>query len=68
MATSSQIALATGGTFDIQGATTAGGASITTLADSASGQAGTVNLGAKTLTITSGGSTFSGVTQGAGAI
>ena len=66
VATSSQIALATGGTFDIQGVTTAGGASITTLADSASGQAGTVNLGTKTLTITSGGSTFSGSLNGTG--
>ena len=40
---------------------TAVAASMTTLADSASGQAGTVNLGDETLTITSGASTFSGV-------
>jgi fibronectin-binding autotransporter adhesin len=64
IASSSQVAIATGATFDVSTA----GASITTLADSASGQAGTVNLGTKTLTITSGSSTFSGSLNGSGAL
>jgi autotransporter-associated beta strand protein len=60
VATSSGVGVATGATFDIS--QTTNGASIATLSDTASGQAGSVALGSQTLTITNGGSTiFSGV-------
>jgi autotransporter-associated beta strand protein len=62
---SSGVALATGGAFDISGLTN-GGTSITTLGDTAAGQAGNVALGANTLTITNGSTTFSGVIDDAG--
>lgn len=58
IAASSQVAMATGGTFDIS--QTTAGASIKTLADTAPGQAGKVALGGQTLTITNGSTTFSG--------
>jgi autotransporter-associated beta strand protein len=58
IATSSAVELATGGTFDIS--QTTAGASVTTLGDTAAGQAGTVALGSQTLTITAGSTTFSG--------
>ncbi|MGP0093496.1 MAG: autotransporter domain-containing protein, partial [Xanthobacteraceae bacterium] len=58
IATSSKVAIATGGTFDIS--QTSAGASIMTLADSGAGQSGKVALGAQTLTITNGSTTFSG--------
>jgi len=56
---STQVAIATGATFDVSAATAS--VSIASLADSAAGQAGMVNLGSQTLTITNGSSTFSGV-------
>ena len=59
IAASSQVAMTTGGTFDIS--QTTAGASIKTLADTAPGQAGKVALGGQTLTITNGSTTFSGV-------
>ncbi|MDR3468293.1 MAG: autotransporter domain-containing protein [Xanthobacteraceae bacterium] len=59
IATSSVVAIATGGTFDIS--QTAAGASITTLADSGTTPSGHVALGSQTLTITNGSTTFSGV-------
>ncbi len=62
IANSSEVAIATGGTFDISGTTS--GTLITTLADSAAGQAGTVNVGTQTLTISNGSSTFSGAITG----
>jgi fibronectin-binding autotransporter adhesin len=58
IATSSVVAIAKGGTFDISQTTL--GASITTLADSGAGS-GTVALGSKALIITNGSTTFSGV-------
>ncbi len=61
---SSQVAIATGGTFDIS--QTNAGASITTLADTAVGQAGNVALGSQTLTITNGSKTFSGIIADSG--
>ncbi|MGA8611838.1 MAG: autotransporter-associated beta strand repeat-containing protein, partial [Xanthobacteraceae bacterium] len=66
IANSSTVAIATGGTFDIS--QTTNGASIATLADSATGQAGNVNLGGanQTLTITGGSTTFSGSIQDGG--
>jgi fibronectin-binding autotransporter adhesin len=61
---SSEVAIATGGTFDIS---QTAGASIKTLADYPSSPAGgTVSLGAQTLTITNGSTTFSGVIQDGG--
>jgi autotransporter-associated beta strand protein len=59
IATSSMVAIATGGTFDIS--LTTAGASITTLADFGANPSGTVSLGSQTLTITGGSTTFSGV-------
>lgn len=59
IATSSKVAIATGGTFDISQTTT--GAGIATLADSGVGALGHVALGAKTLFITNGSTSFSGV-------
>lgn len=58
IATSSMVAIATGGTFDIS---QTGGAAIKTLADAGAGAAGKVALGAQTLFITNGSTTFSGV-------
>src|SRR5262249_47709868 len=58
IATSSKVAIATGGTFDIS---QTGGASIKTLADAAPGASGKVALGAQTLFITDGSTTVSGV-------
>ena len=59
IATSGVVQIATNGTFDIS--QTSSGASIMTLADTAPGQSGNVALGAQTLTITNGSTTFSGV-------
>jgi autotransporter-associated beta strand protein len=59
IATSSVVAIATNGTFDIS--QTASGASIVTLADSGANPSGNVALGSQTLTITNGSTTFSGV-------
>ncbi|MCJ2069868.1 hypothetical protein MKK75_13875, partial [Methylobacterium sp. J-030] len=53
------VALATGGAFDISAVTGAGSA-ITGLADTAAGQARTVRLGAKTLTMTGAGGSCGG--------
>jgi len=58
IATSSEVAIATGGTFDIS---QTGGALIRTLADSGASPSGHVALGAQTLFITNGSTTFSGV-------
>jgi fibronectin-binding autotransporter adhesin len=58
IATSSEVAIATGGTFDIS---QTGGAAIRTLADSGASPSGKVALGAQTLFITNGSTTFSGV-------
>ena len=59
IATSSKVAIATGGTFDISQTTK--GAAIRTLADSGASPSGKVALGAQTLIITNGSTTFSGV-------
>src|SRR5262249_59773344 len=59
IATSSKVAIATGGTFDIS--QTASGAAITTLADFGASPSGHVALGGHTLFITNGSTTFSGV-------
>ena len=59
IATSSKVAIATGGTFDISQTTK--GAAIMTLADSGASPSGNVALGAQTLIITNGSTTFSGV-------
>jgi len=59
IATSSEVAIATGGTFDIS--MTSAGASIKTLADTGATPSGNVALGSQTLTITNGSTTFSGV-------
>ena len=59
IATSSSVALATGSAIDIS--QTTNGASITTLADVGTNPSGSVALGAQTLTITNGSTTFSGV-------
>ncbi len=64
IADSSEVAIATDGTFDIS-ATTAG-ASIKTLADTGASPNGNVNLGSQKLTITAGSTTFSGDIAGAG--
>ncbi len=65
IATSSVVAIATGGTFDIS--QTAAGAAITTLADAGGGSPfGRVALGAQTLFITNGSTTFSGVISDGG--
>jgi fibronectin-binding autotransporter adhesin len=63
IATSSMVAIATGGTFDIS---QTGGAQITTLADSGAKPSGSVKLGAQTLAITNGSTTFSGVISDGG--
>jgi autotransporter-associated beta strand protein len=60
IATSSVVAIATGGTFDIS-QSTVGGAAIMTLADAGASPSGHVALGAQTLFITNGSTTFSGV-------
>ena len=65
IAASRGLALASGGTFDLSSLTN-GGASIATLADASSGQAGTVLLGSNTLTITGGSTSFSGTLGVAG--
>ena len=59
IATSSEVEIATGGTFDIS--LTTSGASIKTLADFGVSPNGKVSLGAQKLTITAGSTTFSGV-------
>jgi autotransporter-associated beta strand protein len=59
IATSSVVAIATNGMFDISGLSGAG-TSIMTLADAGSNPSGVVALGSKTLTITNGSTTFSG--------
>ncbi|MBR1018954.1 autotransporter domain-containing protein [Bradyrhizobium viridifuturi] len=64
IAASSAVNLATGATFDIS--QTSAGASITTLANTGTGQTGTVSLGARTLTITAGSTSFAGVIQDGG--
>ncbi len=66
IATSSAVLLQTGGTFDIS--QTTAGASIKTLGDTAPGQAGNVFLGAQTLTVTNGSTTFSGVIADGGIV
>jgi len=63
VATSSKVAIATGGTFDIS---QTGGAAIQTLADAGAGASGKVALGAQTLAITNGSTTFSGVISDGG--
>ncbi len=60
---STGVVLATGGVFDIS--QTAAGATIQTLNNTAAGQTGTVALGSKTLTVSTGGS-FAGVIQDGG--
>ena len=65
IATSSKVAIATGGLFDIS--LTSAGASIKTLADFGASPNGNVNLGAQKLTITGGSTTFSGVIADGGA-
>ena len=57
--TSSKVAIATGGTFDISQTTK--GAGIVTLADAGASPSGHVALGAQTLVIGNGSTTFSGV-------
>ncbi|WP_331317200.1 autotransporter outer membrane beta-barrel domain-containing protein [Methylobacterium mesophilicum] len=64
---SSGVALATGGTFDIAGRTGTGTA-VTTLTDTAPGQAGTVALGTRTLTISNAGGSFGGLIIGTGGL
>ena len=64
IAASSAVELATGATFDIS--QTSAGASITTLGSTAVGQTGTVSLGARTLTVTAGSTSFAGVIQDGG--
>ena len=64
IATSSEVEIATGGTFDIS--LTTNGASIKTLADYGASPNGSVNLGAQKLTITAGSTTFSGVISDGG--
>ena len=66
IATSSQVAIATGGTFDIS--LTTNGASIKALADFGVSPNGNVNLGSQKLTITASSTTFSGVIAGAGSL
>ncbi len=66
VATSSKVAIATGGTFDIS--LTTSGASIKTLADFGASPNGSVNLGSQKLTITAGSTTFSGVIADGGHI
>ena len=58
IASSSQVSIANGGTFDISQATN--GATVTTISDSVANGGGTIQLGAQTLTITNAASTFSG--------
>ena len=67
IASSGQVSIATGATLSITGLAN-GGASIKTLADSAAGQAGTVTLGAESLTIAAGSTTFSGIINGTGGL
>jgi fibronectin-binding autotransporter adhesin len=64
IATSSEVEIATGGTFDIS--MTTSGASIKTLADYGASPNGSVNLGSQKLTITAGSTTFSGVISDGG--
>jgi autotransporter-associated beta strand protein len=64
IATSSKVAIGTGGTFDIS--QTAAGAAITTLADATPGVSGNVALGAQTLAVTNGSTAFSGVISDGG--
>ncbi|MFQ3456302.1 autotransporter-associated beta strand repeat-containing protein [Bradyrhizobium sp. UFLA01-814] len=64
IAASSAVNLATGATFDIS--QTSAGASITTLGNTATGQTGTVSLGARMLTITAASTSFAGVIQDGG--
>jgi fibronectin-binding autotransporter adhesin len=63
IATSRKVAIGTGGTFDISQTV---GAAITTLADTIAGAAGKVALGAQTLFVTNGSTTFSGVISDGG--
>jgi fibronectin-binding autotransporter adhesin len=66
IATSSEVEIATGGTFDIS--LTTNGASIRTLADYGASPNGNVNLGAQKLTITAGSTTFSGAIADGGSL
>ncbi|WP_167627737.1 S8 family serine peptidase [Methylobacterium phyllostachyos] len=63
----SGVALATGARFDIAGLAGAG-TTIASLSDTAAGQAGTVALGAKTLTIASASGSFGGGISGTGSL
>ena len=61
-----EVELATGGKLDISQTTS--GASVVTLGNTAAGQTGTVYLGAQTLTISNGSTTFGGVIADKGGI
>ncbi|WP_345822492.1 S8 family serine peptidase [Methylobacterium fujisawaense] len=61
------VALATGASFDISGLTSAG-TTIAGLADTAVGQAGTVTLGARTLTLANPSDSFGGSITGSGGL
>ncbi|MFF9551130.1 S8 family serine peptidase [Methylobacterium fujisawaense] len=67
IAASSGVALATGASFDISGLTGTG-TMIAGLADTAVGQAGTVTLGTKTLSVADAGGSFSGTITGTGGL
>ncbi|MCJ2077091.1 autotransporter-associated beta strand repeat-containing protein [Methylobacterium sp. E-016] len=67
LAGSSGLALAAGSSFSIAGLSN-GGAAITCLADGAPGQAGSVQLGANTLTLTNAAGTFGGTIIGTGGL
>ena len=66
IADSKEVELATGGKLDISQTTS--GASVVTLGNTAAGQTGTVYLGAQTLTISNGSTTFGGVIADKGGI
>ena len=67
LAISSGVALATGGTFDVSNVA-GGGTTITGLSDTAAGQAGTVTLGAKTLTLSNATGSYGGSVVGTGGL
>jgi autotransporter-associated beta strand protein len=67
ISSSSGVLLATGGTFDISGLSN-GGATITSLGNTASGQTGTVTLGANTLTLSNASGAFGGAIDGVGGL
>ncbi|WP_457106513.1 hypothetical protein [Methylobacterium sp. P5_C11] len=67
IAASSGAAPDTGATFDVAGVTAAG-ATINTFTDTATGQAGTVALGSKTLTVSGAAGSFSGGIAGTGGL